>query len=238
MERKNKVMAVAAAGAVAVLVLASVARCSATGRADAAAATEAATGEAAQTTVAATTAGTPTATERLASREWMSPDDTGRRMTLSDGRLVETDGTNTYTCSYEVVSDGTGGCELDVLRADGSRVTAVVTVTGSGDGMRASSDAFQVSRSWVPAPEDGGTVTVTGVDQAYLDLVGGDGPGLEAAVASWCSAHALAASEATFDGEVYLDTKAGDVTATLTCDDPGRTILSVTWSDGAFSVAG
>lgn len=177
MERKNKVMAVAAAGAVAVLVLASVARCSATGRADAAAATEAATGEAAQPT-AATTAGTPTATERLASREWVSPDDAGRRMTLSDGRLVETDGTNTYTCSYEVVSDGTGGCELDVLRADGSRVTADVTVTGSGDGMRASSDAFQVSRSWVPAPEDGGTVTVTGVDQAYLDLVGGDGPGL------------------------------------------------------------
>ena len=177
MERKNKVMAVAAAGAVAVLVLASVARCSATGRADAAAATEAATGEAAQPT-AATTAGTPTATERLTSREWVSPDDAGRRMTLSDGRLVETDGTNTYTCSYEVVSDGTGGCELDVLRADGSRVTADVTVTGSGDGMRASSDAFQVSRSWVPAPEDGGTVTVTGVDQAYLDLVGGDGPGL------------------------------------------------------------
>ncbi|MDD2589048.1 MAG: hypothetical protein PHR15_05625 [Atopobiaceae bacterium] len=237
MERKNKVMAVAAAGAVAILLLASVARCSATGRADTAAATEAATGEAAQTT-AATIAGTPTATERLTSREWMSPDDAGKRMTLSDGRLVETDGTNTYTCSYEVVSDGTGGCELDVLRADGSRVTADVTVTGSGDGMRASSDAFQVSRSWVPAPEDGGTVTVTGVDQAYLDLVGGDEAALEAAVASWCSAHALAATEATFDGEVYLDTKAGDVTATLTCDDPGRTILSVTWADGAFSVAG
>ena len=118
------------------------------------------------------------------------------------------------------------------------RLPENVTVTGAGDAMRVSSDAFQVSQSWVPVPSGDSEVEVAGVDEAYLDLVGGDEAGLEEAVAGWCSAHVVAATRATFDGEVYLDTKTGDVTATLTCDDPGETILSVTWASGAFKVVG
>ena len=230
-------MAVAAVGAVTILIAASVARCAAA-RGSGAGGSEPTQTEAAVTTEDPATSETTTALARLASCEWMGPDDAAMRMTLADGRLVETDGTSTYICSYEVVSDGPAQAELDVLRADGTHVTADVTVTGVGDAMRVSSDAFQVSQSWVPVPSGDSEVEVAGVDEAYLDLVGGDEAGLEEAVAGWCSVHAVAATRATFDGEVYLDTKTGDVTATLTCDDPGETILSVTWASGAFRVVG
>jgi len=230
-------MAVAAVGAVTILIVASVARCAAV-RGSGAGGSEPTQTEDAATTEDPATSETTTALARLASCEWMGPDDAAMRMTLADGRLVETDGTSTYICSYEVVSDGPAQAELDVLRADGTHVTADVTVTGVGDAMRVSSDAFQVSQSWVPVPSGDSEVEVAGVDEAYLDLVGGDEAGLEEAVAGWCSVHAVAATRATFDGEVYLDTKTGDVTATLTCDDPGETILSVTWASGAFRVVG
>ena len=230
-------MVVAAVGAVVILIAASVARCAAV-RGSGAGGSEPTQTDDAVTTEDPATSETTTALARLASCEWMSPDDAAKRMTLADGRLVETDGTSTYICSYGVVSDGPAQAELDVLRADGTHVTADVTVTGAGDAMRVSSDAFQVSQSWVPVPSGDSEVEVAGVDEAYLDLVGGDEAGLDAAVVGWCSAHAVAATRATFDGEVYLDTKTGDVTATLTCDDPGETILSVTWASGTFKVVG
>ena len=195
-------MAVAAVGAVTILIAASVARCAAV-RGPGAGGSEPTQTEDAATTEDPATSETTTALARLASCEWMSPDDAAKRMTLADGRLVETDGTSTYICSYGVVSDGPAQAELDVLRADGTHVTADVTVTGAGDAMRVSSDTFQVSQSWVPVPSGDSEVEVAGVDEAYLDLVGDDEAGLEEAVAGWCSVHAVAATRATFDGEVY-----------------------------------
>ena len=57
-------------------------------------------------------------------------------------------------------------------------------------------------------------------------------------MASWCSDHALAATEATFDGEVYLDLKAKRVTATFHLDDSAASIVSVAYADGKFAVSG
>ena len=173
----------------------------------------------------------------LESREWMGAEDASLRMTASGGRLVETDGTNTYTSSYVVTSDGDGSCGLAVTRSDGTVVQATVTIEGEGDDERLTCEQLQTAFDWVPAPRDG-EVRVTGVDDAYLSLVGGSEDALDLAVSLWASEHVPGASEAAFDGEVYLDTRTGSVTATFTCDDPGRTILSVTWTDGAFSVTG
>lgn len=246
MERRKRAVAIAAAGAVAVLVAATLARCSA---ARSASATDAGTSgaTAAQTTTA--TAGSDaggsagetgeagSCASALESREWMGADDASERLTASGGRIVETDGTNTYTSSYRVTEDSAGSCELSITRADGTVVQATATITGDGDDARLRCEQLQVAFDWVPAPTDG-EVRVTGVDDEYLSLVGGDETALDAAVRLWVSMHVPGASEAAFDGEVFLDTNEDRVTATFTCDDPGRTVVSVEWSGGAFSVTG
>ena len=247
MERRKRVVAIAAAGAVAVLVAATLARCSPAGgsastddtgsRATLAqSAADDATGSDANGS-AGETGETRSCASALESREWMGADDASERLTASGGRIVETDGTNTYTSSYRVTEDSAGSCELSITRADGTVVQATATITGDGDDARLRCEQLQVAFDWVPAPTDG-EVRVTGVDDEYLSLVGGDETALDAAVRLWVSMHVPGASEAAFDGEVFLDTNEDRVTATFTCDDPGRTVVSVEWSDGAFSVAG
>lgn len=246
MERRKRAVAIAAAGAVAVLVAATLARCSA---ARSASATDAGTSgaTAAQTTTdtagsdaggsAGETGEAGSCASALESREWMGADDASERLTASGGRIVETDGTNTYTSSYRVTEDSAGSCKLSITRADGTVVQATATITGDGDDARLRCEQLQVAFDWVPAPTDG-EVRVTGVDDEYLSLVGGDETALDAAVRLWVSMHVPGASEAAFDGEVFLDTNEDRVTATFTCDDPGRTVVSVEWSGGAFSVTG
>jgi hypothetical protein len=246
MERRKRAVAMAAAGAVAVLVAASLVRCSAAGGASA---TDAGTSEATAAQATTDTAGSDaggsagetgeagSCASALESREWMGAGDASERLTASGGRIVETDGTNTYTSSYRVTEDSAGSCELSITRADGTVVQATATITGDGDDARLRCEQLQVAFDWVPAPTDG-EVRVTGVDDEYLSLVGGDETALDAAVRLWVSMHVPGASEAAFDGEVFLDTNEDRVTATFTCDDPGRTVVSVEWSGGAFSVTG
>jgi hypothetical protein len=246
MERRKRAVAIAAAGAVAVLVAATLARCSAAGGASATdAGTSGATAAQATTDTAGSDAGgsagetgeAGSCASALESREWMGAGDASERLTASGGRIVETDGTNTYTSSYRVTEDSAGSCELSITRADGTVVQATATITGDGDDARLRCEQLQVAFDWVPAPTDG-EVRVTGVDDEYLSLVGGDETALDAAVRLWVSMHVPGASEAAFDGEVFLDTNEDRVTATFTCDDPGRTVVSVEWSGGAFSVTG
>lgn len=246
MERRKRAVAIAAAGAVAVLVAATLARCSAAGGASA---TDAGTSEATAAQATTDTAGSDaggsagetgeagSCASALESREWMGAGDASERLTASGGRIVETDGTNTYTSSYRVTEDSAGSCELSITRMDGTVVQATATITGDGDDARLRCEQLQVAFDWVPAPTDG-EVRVTGVDDEYLSLVGGDETALDAAVKLWVSMHVPGASEAAFDGEVFLDTNEDRVTATFTCDDPGRTVVSVEWSGGAFSVTG
>ena len=61
---------------------------------------------------------------------------------------------------------------------------------------------------------------------------------LAAAIASYCRDHVPTATSASFDGEVFLDIPGKRVTATFHCNDKAATILSVRYSDGAFSVSG
>ena len=45
------------------------------------------------------------------------------------------------------------------------------------------------------------------------------------------------AATATFSPEVSLDTASGRVTATLACDDPASTTVSVAWDGTTFEVS-
>ncbi|WP_158573117.1 hypothetical protein [Olsenella sp. AM30-3LB] len=245
MEKRHRAVAAVAAGAVVVALGAGAARsCAVTSEPTAGSDPRDAEGSTAWVEVVPGTGSSGDAEEggagaaaELESREWMGAADSSLRMTASGGRLVETDGTETYTSSYVVTYDDDGSCGLAVTRADGTVVQATVTIEGEGDDERLRCEQLQTAFDWVPAPKEG-EVRVTGVDDQYLALVGGDEGALDLAVSLWASEHVPGASEAAFDGEVYLDTRSGSVTATFTCDDPGRSIASVTWAGGAFSVTG
>lgn len=244
MDRKSRAAAAAAAGAVAILVLAGAGRCTAAtleapGSPEAPARAQQAEGACDDTDDDAAGAETAmTALQTLESRAWVAPGDASKTMTMSGGVITESDGTNTRTTAYEVASESDGKVALTLTRADGSQLAAEVSVSGEGDGAECSCDAFLVSLEWRAVPTHEGLIDVTGVDDAYLALVSDDGTALRLAVGLWAQSHAPLATSASFDGEVFVNTKTGEVTATLTCDDPGQTIASVKWSAGTFAVTG
>ena len=80
--------------------------------------------------------------------------------------------------------------------------------------------------------------SVTGIADEYADLIDGKTAELESAIGNWAAKNAPAATKASFDGEVYLDLKAGRVTATFHLDDSAASIVSVAYADGKFSVSG
>ena len=79
---------------------------------------------------------------------------------------------------------------------------------------------------------------MTGLAAAYVEMAGGDEQAVREAVSSYCRSHVPAARSASFDGEVYLDMRDGRVVATFHCDDAARTILTVTYASGEFTVMG
>lgn len=82
----------------------------------------------------------------------------------------------------------------------------------------------------------GGPFEVTGLDERYLELVGGDEDALRAAIGAYAARRSPQASSASFDGEVFLDLASGMVSATFHLDDNASTIVTVQWAGGAFTV--
>ena len=238
MDRKKKLMAAAVAGAVLVLVACSAARCAvsgAAGEAGGAAAEEQREGGAEMEGTAE-----ERALSALRSRAWRSEADAGSTVAFRDGSFVEADASGVKVAAFEALSasESDDRCELvaRVVR-DGGGEDCVMVIEGREGSLRVSCDAFANAPSYVEAPP-GGEAAVTGLADGYLALVGGDAGAVEAAVSSYCRANVPAARSASFDGEVYLDTAAGRVTATFHCDDPASTILTVTYAGGEFAVAG
>lgn len=98
------------------------------------------------------------------------------------------------------------------------------------------SDAFSAAPSYVASEGGGGPFEVTGLDERYLELVGGDEDALRAAIGAYAARRSPQASSASFDGEVFLDLASGMVSATFHLDDNASTIVTVQWAGGAFTV--
>ena len=233
-------MLAAAAGSVTILVLSSVVRCSlgiAGDRQEAAAEATASAAAAVPAETNGDAAETPPQDE-LRAKSWRSGQ---ASVEFKGGLFVETEGDTTKATAFDVVSDSSQGAQrvltIDAYGTD-SVTRTVVVVEGEGTGETVRSDAFKISKSYAVAPEGDRNLAIEGVDADYLSLVGGDEAPLEEAVADFCSSAVPTATVASFDGEVYLDTKAGTVSATFTCNDAARTIVSVTCSAGSFSVSG
>ena len=235
--KRGKVIAVAAAGALVVLLASTIARCAAAGPAGAGQGAGGTAPEQAQQQAGPAEAAASTL-EAAAGTSWVAEDGSGATLQVTDRSLVEsaTDGTVSalaYSAADEAEADGQAIVTLTL--EDGSAATLIVTLE-DGEPAAVASDAFSAAPSYVASEGGGGPFEVTGLDERYLELVGGDEDALRAAIGAYAARRSPQASSASFDGEVFLDLASGMVSATFHLDDNASTIVTVQWAGGAFTV--
>ena len=235
--KRGKVIAVAAAGALVVLLASTIARCAAAGPAGAGQGAGGSAPEQAQQQAGPAEAAASTL-EAAAGTSWVAEDGSGATLQVTDRSLVEsaTDGTVSalaYSAADEAEADGQAIVTLTL--EDGSAATLIVTLE-DGEPAAVASDAFSAAPSYVASEGGGGPFEVTGLDERYLELVGGDEDALRAAIGAYAARRSPQASSASFDGEVFLDLASGMVSATFHLDGNASTIVTVQWAGGAFTV--
>lgn len=235
--KRGKIIAVAAAGALVVLLASTIARCAAAGPAGAGQGAGGSAPEQAQQQAGPAEAAASTL-EAAAGTSWVAEDGSGATLQVTDRSLVEsaTDGTVSalaYSAADEAEADGQAIVTLTL--EDGSAATLIVTLE-DGEPAAVASDAFSAAPSYVASEGGGGPFEVTGLDERYLELVGGDEDALRAAIGAYAARRSPQASSASFDGEVFLDLASGMVSATFHLDDNASTIVTVQWAGGAFTV--
>ena len=235
--KRGKVIAVAAAGALVVLLASTIARCAAAGPAGAGQDAGGSAPEQAQQQAGPAEAAASTL-EAAAGTSWVAEDGSGATLQVTDRSLVESaaDGTVSalaYSAADEAEADGQAIVTLTL--EDGSAATLIVTLE-DGEPAAVASDAFSAAPSYVASEGGGGPFEVTGLDERYLELVGGDEDALRAAIGAYAARRSPQASSASFDGEVFLDLASGMVSATFHLDDNASTIVTVQWAGGAFTV--
>lgn len=235
--KRGKVIAVAAAGALVVLLASTIARCAAAGPAGAGQGAGGSAPEQAQQQAGPAEAAASTL-EAAAGTSWVAEDGSGATLQVTDRSLVEsaTDDTVSalaYSAADEAEADGQAIVTLTL--EDGSAAILIVTLE-DGEPAAVASDAFSAAPSYVASEGGGGPFEVTGLDERYLELVGGDEDALRAAIGAYAARRSPQASSASFDGEVFLDLASGMVSATFHLDDNASTIVTVQWAGGAFTV--
>lgn len=235
--KRGKVIAVAAAGALVVLLASTIARCAAAGPAGAGQDAGGSAPEQAQQQAGPAEAAASTL-EAAAGTSWVAEDGSGATLQVTDRSLVESaaDGTVSalaYSAADEAEADGQAIVTLTL--EDGSAATLIVTLE-DGEPAAVASDAFSAAPSYVASEGGGGPFEVTGLDERYLELVGGDEDALRAAIGAYAARRSPQTSSASFDGEVFLDLASGMVSATFHLDDNASTIVTVQWAGGAFTV--
>ena len=218
MERKNKLMLIAAIGAVVVLIASSAVRCTIARQSDPGTAAEQQQSQQAEEAPEAQ-AGNAGAMDILRSHVWQAEGEPKDTCTFKEGSFVESkDGklsATPFTAGDETVSESQTTLTITPLRegsSDGARATIIID--GKEGSYTVTCDAFLLHKTYV------------------------QGKALESAIGDWAAKNAPAATKASFDGEVYLDLKAGRVTATFHLDDSASSIVSVAYADGKFAVSG
>lgn len=240
MEQKRKAALAAAAGALLVAVACSAARCAVAGVSDVDGG-----GDAVQEQEGGDSGMTAEekALAALCGHSWQAEGDAAKTVTFREGSFVEADGAGVAVTAFDV----TGATEWDdqvaldvglVREGDFGPGPSELIVEGAEGSLRVTCDGFANAPSYVECQEPGGEVAVTGLEPAFVEIAGGDEDAVREAVASYCRAHAPSARTASFDGEVYWDMADGRVSATFHLDDAGRSIVTVSYADGALTVMG
>ena len=183
------------------------------------------------------------ALDALRSHAWQAEGDAETTIAFKDGTFVETNVEGVKVTAFEITDvtegDNQGSIAMKLVRDGmGEELDTVVLVEGKEGEIRITSDGFRNAHTYVQAGAGAEPVGVTGVTEPYTGLIDGKTDELASVVASYCRDHVPTATEASFDGEVFLDVNNQRVVATFHCNDKASTILSVTYADGVFAVAG
>lgn len=240
MEKKTKALAAIAAGALTIGIALSVASCAlrSAGTDQQTVQEEAPVEEAAQGQGAEAPAAL-TSYELACSKGWKS--DAGS-LQMSKGMVIEkgADGKIHVLTVSEVEEDAGKQAVFTVAGTDEDSqdsVTWTLIFDRSGGAATMSSDDFKVSKKYSEDVAEG-SVSVSGMDEAYIGLVGGDAEPLRKALAAYMAKNVPQAASASFDGEASVDFNAKTVSASFHADDPARTVLVVAYADGKFTVSG
>lgn len=183
------------------------------------------------------------ALDALRSHAWQAAGDAQTTIAFKESTFVETNAEGAKVTAFEIVGttegDDQGSIHVKLVRDGlGEELDSVIFMEGREGELSIASDGFRNAQSYVQAGVGAEPVATTGVTEPYTTLVDGKTDELAGAIAAYCRDHVPTATEASFDGEVFLDVKGGRVVATFHCDDKAATILSVTYAGGSFEIAG
>ncbi|MBQ3338407.1 MAG: hypothetical protein IJG82_02215 [Atopobiaceae bacterium] len=180
----------------------------------------------------------------LVGNVWKSPDGKAT-LTFKDSRYVETEGSEVDFATFDVKQvtareDGFAlTLRLDATRDAEAKDSLVVIAADSKGVPTVSSDDFRHAGTYVQSREARASIAVAGVTDDLLRLIGGDDKGLVLAIEEYTSKAVPGAKTATWSEEVLVDFKMDSVTTTFTCDDPAKTLITVMRSaDGKYSITG
>lgn len=238
MDRKRKIIAVLAAGALALLVGSSVARCTLAqdgGEAspDPVPQEQASTQEAGQGDAAGepeASVGASGSFSELAGSSWTSEDGESS-LSITPTNLVVTspDGTTVlyYALDEESSADGSLSATLSVSRTvNGPQQLAVLFVTSGPDGsQRIVCD--ELGGTFVRDVADEVHVSIENPDEELFDVFGHGQDEFEAVLSEFAKSASPHASTAVWDGEVWLDFNAGTKLTNFAFDDAAGTAVTV-----------
>ena len=242
MDRKNKLMLIAAIGAVVVLIASSVVRCAMPRQAD----PEPAAGQQESQQAEEASTATPSDEDAMAilrSHVWQAEGEPKDTCTFKEGIFVESKDGKLSATAFATVdespSDKQTALMITPLREGSSNdARTAIIIDGQEGSYTVSCDAFQLHKTYVQGKAPDVEFAVTGLADEYVKMTDGKQSELESAIGDWSAKNAPTATKAFFDGEVYLDLKAGRVTATFHLNDSAASIVSVAYADGEFAVSG
>jgi hypothetical protein len=238
MDKKNKIIAGLAIGAVTLLVASGVARCllAPADNDNAATAEQAATIEQQQTQEEK-----PEGQGGLSEIEnttWKS-DDGKSTLTVLSGALIETTEsgeTILYYKATDVIETDTGiTADLSVSKEQGGKAvqTALAITRGSGS-MRLACDALSTDYSMKTGDA---AIVLANVDENLTSLYGRTADDFASAISKWASSKSPYATKATWTKEVWIDYKSGSKVTAFTLDDGASSTVSVTLNAAGELVA-
>ena len=176
----------------------------------------------------------------LTGHSWKAADGSGATLEFRDGAFVE-NGATLEATAFTVTSDASTATQrvltIDPVRSGLASGDVAVIVTGEEGSYQAASDAFALCGTYVQAASPTAAFALTGVSKAYLYLAGCSEDDIARAVSELCARKAPSATQASFDGEVYLDLNTGTSSATFHANDAARTIVTVTVKNGQATAA-
>lgn len=253
MQKKNKLMLVAAVGMVAIVVGSTAVRCSVAHTVEegaeptgTAAAVENAVRAQEASQAAQEAPEEDAAAETLAllrSSAWQAEGAPERTLAFRENSFVESDGAFVRLTAFEVKdageTEGQRYLDIDLMREGDPYPAPTTLIVDKQDGvLSVACDGFAIEKRYVQGAPSNAEVAVTGLAEPYTGLIDGKAGELASAIGQWCKSHAPTSTSASFDGEVYVDVRGGRVSATFHLDDAVSTIVTAVYEGGSFTVAG